>query len=314
MLLKKYGQLVIKFLKKYFVLRLILILFSILIIVLILIPLSVGLGIKYIDYVPFLNKIPGDNGDWLGFWSGYLGSMIGVGGAYYVMKHQLNFEHKKELEEKKSLLIPGVKEYTDLELIDGKDLLNDGRWIKDYQAFSEVTFPLINGGKTPVFDIKYCFEISNFTKFKSLYTNDNMLVEMNPRMFIREESKIDFLYYTYIYEDSKGNGRHKMITLKNLNYLNFSSVIMPGESIDLKMPMVAILLLSYSFSNFMLYSNSSDERMLLPEMVLKINYKDYQLNDQERTFNIGILGHNSSVNNAKYRIAPIDLNIKNLRP
>lgn len=286
-----------------------------LIAVLILIPLAVGLGIKYIDYVPLLKNIPGEKEDWLGFWSGYLGSIVGIGGAYYVMKHQLNVENKKEQKDKEPLLVPGTAQYTNLLLTNGKDMVNDGKWFKDLKEFSEASFPLVNGGITPVFDIKYCYTIENIEEYKEIFTKESMISEMSPKMYIRTRTDgTDVIHYYHDYEDDNGKEGSRWVQKSNLNYLDFSPVIMPGESINIKLPITAIILLSYSFSNFFLYEKFKGKEIILPELTLSISYKDYQLEEKTIEFDMRVQGYNTNFENGEFRIVPTNLKPENLRP
>lgn len=284
-----------------------------LIAVLVLLPLIVGLGIKYIDYIPFLNEIPGDNGDWLGFWSGYLGSIVGIGGAYYVMRHQLEIENKKESKDKEPLLVPGTAEHTNLILIPGKDMSNDGQWFKDLKEFSEVSFPLINGGTTPIFDIKYSYTIDNFDEYKKIFTKEAMFSTMVPRMYIGSIiDSVDSLHYFHEYEKEDGIKGTCWVRKHILNYSNFLPVIMPGETKSVKLPITAIMLLSYTFSNYIMYLEDINKDFILPELTVALSYKDFQLKERETEFQLRISSYNTSSKNAHFRLIPINLKAENL--
>lgn len=287
----------------------------ILIVILVLIPLAVGLGIKFIDYIPFLNDIPGDNGDWLGFWSGYLGSIVGIGGAYYVMRHQLEIENKKELKDKQPLLVPGTIEYPNLVLIPGKDMISNGQWFKDLKEYSEVTFPLVNGGTTPVFDVKYNYTINNFDKYKKIFTKEAMHPTKVPRMYIDDNAgSLESLYYFHEYEDSNGTIRSSSVKKHNINYTNSFPVIMPGETQGVRLPIIAIMLLSYTFTNHILYFKDINNDLILPELTVVIRYKDYQLKERKTAFQLRFPSYNTDLKNVYFRIIPIHLSSENLRP
>lgn len=70
---------------------------KIIVFLIIVLPLLVGIGVKIIDYIPFLNKIPGDNGDWIGFWASYLGTIVAILVAVWVAKHESK-SNKKEID------------------------------------------------------------------------------------------------------------------------------------------------------------------------------------------------------------------------
>lgn len=287
----------------------------VLIAILVLIPLAVGLGIKFIDYIPFFNSIPGDNSDWLGFWSGYLGSIIGIGGAYYVMRRQLEIENKKELKDKEPLLVPGTAEYNNLVLIPGKDMVNDGEWFKDLKEFSEVSFPLINGGTTPVFDIKYSYTIENFDEYKKIFTKEAISPTIVPRMYIDGDvSIVESLHYFHEYENSNGKKGKRLVRKNNLNFANSLPVIMPGETQGIKLPITAIMLLSYTFTNHIMYDRDINSDLILPELTVTIRYKDYQLKEKQTEFELRIPSYNTSSKNAYFIITPINLSAENLRP
>lgn len=63
------------------------------------VPILLNIGIA------FVSSSVGDDGDWLGFWGGYIGSIIGVFGsgitAYLIFNYQQRVMDEKELEQKK---------------------------------------------------------------------------------------------------------------------------------------------------------------------------------------------------------------------
>ena len=69
-------------------------------IVFIIIPLLLG------TIMPFVNTGVGDDNGWLGFWGGYLGSIVAVLFAYFNTKYQITREHRAKKEEQKEQILP----------------------------------------------------------------------------------------------------------------------------------------------------------------------------------------------------------------
>lgn len=70
--------------------------FLIILIVLVFIPIIVAL---FID-LPFFDKFSGSNDGWLGFWGGYLGSIVAILGVYWQMREE-NKQWKEDINREK---------------------------------------------------------------------------------------------------------------------------------------------------------------------------------------------------------------------
>ena len=101
-----------------------------------LLPLLVGIGVKIIDYIPFFNKIPGDNGDWIGFWASYLGTIVAILVAVWVAKHEAN-ANKTEIEEQKTIQQSTIEELKKTVAIQSKTSINLENMSSNLLAVSE---------------------------------------------------------------------------------------------------------------------------------------------------------------------------------
>lgn len=85
----------------------------------IVLPLLIGVGVKIIDNIPLLNKIPGDNGDWIGFWASYLGTIVAILVAVWVAKHESKsnkeeIDHLNKLQEDTVVTLDKINKNQDL--------------------------------------------------------------------------------------------------------------------------------------------------------------------------------------------------------
>lgn len=76
-------------------------------------PLCISIGIRVIDWIPWLNRLPGSDQDWIGFWGGFMGSVVGVAGAIYIFQKQIDVErenNKQQLEAERELTQEQINE------------------------------------------------------------------------------------------------------------------------------------------------------------------------------------------------------------
>lgn len=227
----------------------------------------------------------GVTSDWIGFWGNLVGSFLGILGAFIVVKYQLREEKKKDLEEKKPKLIIGVENYKNKKIKPGYDLGDEDTKLNYRNKLSKITVPLINGGLTPVFNLKFYYEIVDYNEVFSYYEEYSDENEMEVRRDFHDskyklmiaEKYSDSIYSIYSRTDDV-------------------SVIMPGEKIDLNMPKVFIQLIKFYFSN--IYTNRliNDEVIykIMPVLKITVVFEDYEMKESIFEYYIR-LGNNNSL-------------------
>ena len=76
-------------------------------------PLCIAIGIRLIDWIPGSNRLPGSDQDWIGFWGGFMGSVVGVAGAIYIFQKQIDVEREntnQQLEAERELTQEQINE------------------------------------------------------------------------------------------------------------------------------------------------------------------------------------------------------------
>lgn len=76
-------------------------------------PLCIAIGIRLIDWIPESNWLPGSDQDWIGFWGGFMGSVVGVAGAIYIFQKQIDVEREntnQQLEAERELTQEQINE------------------------------------------------------------------------------------------------------------------------------------------------------------------------------------------------------------
>ena len=104
--------------------------------------------------IPKLPFIGGSEEGWLGFWGGIFGSLLGVLGAYLVMKDQLDTEKSEKEQSMKPIVTFGK----------GRTVVLTDRNITK----TNVEIPIINGGQSPVFNLTITYEILE----EEIFSND----------------------------------------------------------------------------------------------------------------------------------------------
>ncbi|WP_161840992.1 hypothetical protein [Candidatus Enterococcus huntleyi] len=167
----------------------------ILFISLMLVALFIGIIMK----IPRLPFIGGSEDGWFGFWGGILGSLMGVIGAYFVMKEQLNVEKKEQEKKLRPIITLGKGHYTTLteELLE-TELLK---------------IPIINGGQTPIFNITLKYDFIN----EELLTQDtNEKIELNGDWFTIGSNMIFAKSHEMAYLPVLMPGEHSVIACSSI--------------------------------------------------------------------------------------------------
>lgn len=189
---------------------------------------------------------------WINFWGGYVGAIFSIIGSFFVMKSQLEEEKKLNLERTRPIPIFGQ----DILFSYGMDS------VLREDEYKYPLIRLINGGTSPLLNIKISYKISNnsLEQFResgaiNIYTNDYLFSDILGMRFLRKkvisiiamEDKSEFFLYDELlmklillhYKESINPGYEDFIIDLNLsyednigNYFNHSyKVIMKFEEI-----------------------------------------------------------------------------------
>lgn len=223
-----------------------------------------------------------------------IGSILGVGGAYYVLKLQLHEDNKRELREKEPYIIVAETNIEDFSFSMNREDLSD---VPTY------TIPLVNAGSTPVYDISYQYEFVDtkeiITENIDIFDKDQKLKKF-PTVEFSEEKKVFITRPDLFDKPPKGYDEDvNEMDVPNRYYLHFSNrfldydhysleesfntaVIQAGDTYQLVIPEFAIVLWKYQLYNEALkvkHMRSSTE-LYLNDLLLKITYKNYRHDDK----------------------------------
>ncbi len=222
--------------------------------------------------------IGGSSEGWLGFWGGIVGSMLGVVGAYLVMKTQLDKEKKEKKKEKEPILVFGITSFENLMLNPGYDLINPQQKIKFKNKLSNLSVPLINGGISPIFNIRMIFQLIDHDDMFKIYDKYSETSSKYKMMFKSKKSANQILV---------GNSWWGVFPKAA-----HTPVLMSGEQIAIKLPNVYMLTIEYYLLNIYGNIKLTEKKMPLPVLKVKANYEDYELQDRESEFYLVITDEN----------------------
>lgn len=201
--------------------------------------------------IPKLPFIGGSEEGWLGFWGGALGALIGIVGAYLVMREQINVEKKQKEEELNPILTLGKGDMVSLE--------------HPIQNSNLISIPIINGGQTPVFNLRVSYVILEETLLN---------VEKN-------EDKKNISNNFFSFDD--GDARIMMPTTTEIKYI---SVLMPGEKQEIDLGMGVSHFYFYYVEN----TNKNEINRVFNTFNIKIvlDYQDYKNKKRKNDFILSI--------------------------
>lgn len=229
-----------------------------------------------IMWLPKMKILGGSSDGWLGYWGGIIGSMVGVLGAYSIMNKQLNEEKNTRKKEKESILVVGSNQYSDVLMQRGKNIF-DKEYIKSDRKVEEcLTVPLINGGQTPVFNIRIMCELVNHSNIYLVfqkYSDENFTIKDYPADGVIQEGII----YTTKTASS--------IIPKKTRPFDIP-VILPGNQENIDLNNAFMLMINYYFFN--IFGNLKFKEEKIPNPIVKVNiiYEDYELKEIEKEFYI----------------------------
>ena len=117
-------------------------------------PLCIAIGIRLIDWIPGSNRLPGSDQDWIGFWGGFMGSVVGVAGAIYIFQKQIDVERENTKQQ-----LEAERELTQEQINESRQQIKDERI--DNTFFNLIDLHIRNKETIPVLTNKDSYESSH---------------------------------------------------------------------------------------------------------------------------------------------------------
>lgn len=253
--------------------------------------------------VPRIWTFEGSPDGWLGYWGGITGAFLGVVGAYFVMNEQLQQEKNKEIEKKSSFIVPGSSKKEVYILSIGREVASAPKYFHEIGHFSALSFPLINAGITPIFDIEYFYSFKNQDELAKCYKKSE---DYQPqKLWIEEDISGPGQQYTILMKYNyviEGKQYTKKIKEPILSYGASESVLMPGETMQLHIDKKTNMMLSHIFQS--LFFVLEMKKYVFPIIEVTVKFKDYNLKQRSINFNLEIGDYALSDNRLEIKLKP----------
>ncbi|ARO07125.1 prophage P1 protein 35 [Lactiplantibacillus plantarum] len=214
----------------------------------------------------------GTDDGWLGFWGGYLGSIIAVIGVYWSVFKQ----HKFDKESRKPKIIPleGKIKLQNVSL--GNEKITDSsQRYNGIEAFSDIDMPILNGGESIIYDCRCTYKIINIEQLQKNYKqaghNDYYIeIDSDGRVFY---NKIDYsmdgttAFLNYKYPDWE----------YTVPYISAKSVK------NFKLPIIVPLFIKFLAGNNHVDGNLNE---YFPMFEVSLKYRDEDTNEHGMKYKI----------------------------
>ncbi|WP_208560617.1 hypothetical protein [Marinilactibacillus kalidii] len=209
----------------------------------------------------------------------FIGSSLAFAGAYYIFQKQR--KEDKEIENKRNqpILVVSHSEFETSNFKLGYDLVDADIPLKNNSKFSCIKLPFINAGKTPVYDIRYYYEIEN-------------LKELNDVLNSKAPAKATFLSnshendtFSFFYADKQNLVRPRFSIKK---YYKMISVLMPSEVNEIVIPTFVAAMWNYELFIFSKHPRYNDHESFSPVISLTVIYRDYKNIERELKYDLTI--------------------------
>lgn len=218
----------------------------------------------------------GTNDGWLGFWGGYLGSIIAIGGVYWQVRKQIRFEESKQIPR----LVPiEGKIKLDGVLLDNHKLLDKESKYTGVESFCELEVPVLNGGNSVIYDCRCTYKMLLFDELDKRYAKINeelyyiKIEDENSIYYGKSDSSMDgtaaFNRYTYY--------KNWQCTIPYIDAKKIGKLSLPITIVPL------IKFLAYKASNSIENLNS-----YFPIYEVNVKFKDIEMNEHEINYKIKV--------------------------
>lgn len=272
---------------------------QILIIMMTSLMISAFLGVIIMS-IPRLWVFSGSEDGWLSYWGGIVGAVLGVVGAFSVMRMQINQELNDKKKEKEAKVV-----LSNTRIMKGAKLI-ESYFDKNIQEIHRGV-PLINVGTTPITNINYLFKIINFEEATSDYLaggeetrvvdgfNENTsyagldgLLKVSP-IHLRDGPG-----FLISFQGVKISGSLRYDQSKSKGTI---PVIMPGQTEYLNLPNEIISLYVFHMVCFMVcpdvdYDDQDPNGIGWPILQIDISFTDYLNQIHDVSYNITVTNQN----------------------
>lgn len=233
-------------------------------------------------------------------WLNVIATILTLGVTIFIF--ELGDKRAKKIieQENKPILILGVSSYKEIDISNVVDLEDSEVPLNKLKNDSNVEIPLINGGRTPIFNINYSFEIENIEEIKSYYKNtsfENIIPKLtfNDKKMHGEEIEQIIYYY------ENGNTSYKK-RFKIARFLREIPAIMSGKESPINLPTYFIVLLYDYFINP--FNNE------MPEPICKVfvRYDDFNMERHDEEYLISLARYSTNKNLLNYTLIGSKLN------
>ena len=139
-------------------------------------PLCIAIGIRLIDWIPGFNRLPGSDQDWISFWGGFMGSVVGVAGAIYIFQKQIDVERENTKQQ-----LEAERELTQQQINESRQQIKDERI--DNTFFNLINLHISNKEIIPILRNKDSYKSTHKTIEEILKGDDTANVDYEINLF-----------------------------------------------------------------------------------------------------------------------------------
>lgn len=218
-----------------------------------------------------LSKI--DAGDWLSF----IGSFVGVLGAFLVANYQFRIEKRRVEKEKQAHVFLASEKYNDIRFLPGYDIYNQSKPLRHIDSMSEMTIKIINAGKSTIYNAHVLYEFPNIDNYLDIY--DEKSKESEDFKFRKTEESM-FIFV----ENEHSSRRYSMKS----NYVSDEiPYLISNQEEQIRVPSFYLYLLQYYLIVLNIESLTEEGRNIKkPVVKATLIYDNYKLEKEEKVFYI----------------------------
>jgi len=212
-------------------------------------------------------------GDWLDF----IGSILGVLGAFLIANYQLRKEKERIEKEKRSQVLLGSKRYKNINFDPGYDIYTQEESLNNSDLLSEMKIKIVNVGSSTIYNARVRYDFPNIDNYLDTYKNKSKASETF--RFEKDENKTSFFL--------EENKQRKRYYLRDYYYSNEISYLFSGQEQEVRIPTFYLFLLQYYLVT--LYSErmiEGSEDIKKPILKATLDYENYKFEEKKEIYYI----------------------------
>ncbi len=226
-------------------------------------------------------------------WLNVIATILTLGVTIFIF--ELGDKRAKKIieQENNPIVVLGITNYKEIDISNVVDLEDSEVPINEMKNDSNIEIPLINGGRTPIFNITYSYEVENIEAIKVFYKENEKIIKQKiptlsfPEKRLYGENFVNVLSYFYRYEGEKYKRKEFLMA----SFSRAIPAIMPHQEAPVNLPMFfSVLLYDY-------FINPQMEEMPIPTLKMFLFYDDSNMKQHKEEFLIKLA--QSSVNRNK---------------